>query len=123
MNTNLLEHTAVSRRWNPKVACVLSLGLVFLVGAAAGAAVMDLGVHNRRTPAFDTPAGKIAYFERMQKELNLTPAQAVSPTFAWIDEPMPGAAAGIALGELDGDGRLDAAVIWSEGGVSAMVGQ
>jgi len=76
MNTNLLEHTAVSRRWNPKVACVLSLGLVFLVGAAAGAAVMDLGVHNRRTPAFDTPAGKIAYFERMQKELNLTPAQA-----------------------------------------------
>ena len=27
-------------------------------------------------PAFDTPAGKALYFERVQKELNLTPAQA-----------------------------------------------
>jgi Spy/CpxP family protein refolding chaperone len=75
MSTNLLERTPVSRTWNPKVACAVMLGLVFLVGAAAGAVVMDLRVHNRRIPAFDTPAGKIAYFEKMQKELDLTPAQ------------------------------------------------
>ncbi len=37
---------------------------------------MDFGIHNRaRTPAFDTPAGKAAYFGRIQKELDLTPAQ------------------------------------------------
>ena len=49
--------------------------LVFLCGAAAGALVMDLGVHRSRIPSFDTPAGKALYFERMQQELNLTPAQ------------------------------------------------
>ena len=27
-------------------------------------------------PAFDTPAGKALYFERLQKELQLSPAQA-----------------------------------------------
>ena len=37
---------------------------------------MDLRVHNRlRPPIFDTAAGKALYFERMQKELSLTPAQ------------------------------------------------
>ncbi len=66
----------MGRSWDPKVACALLLGLVFLCGAAAGALVMDLGIHNRpRIPAFDTPAGKAAYFERIQKELDLTPAQ------------------------------------------------
>jgi hypothetical protein len=76
MSTNLLQGTPLSRvSWNPKLACALTLGLVFLVGATAGAMVMDLRVHSRRTPDFDTPAGKIAYFERMQKELDLTPAQ------------------------------------------------
>jgi hypothetical protein len=75
MSTNLLERTGIGRStWNPKLACALALGLVFLVGATAGAMVMDLRAHNRR-PDFDTPAGKIAYFERMQKELDLTPAQ------------------------------------------------
>jgi hypothetical protein len=58
------------------VACAVVLGLVFLCGAATGALVMDFGVHGRsHTPAFDTPAGKAAYFEKMQKELDLTPAQ------------------------------------------------
>ena len=37
---------------------------------------MDFGVHNRlHQPAFDTPAGKVLYFDRLQKELDLTPAQ------------------------------------------------
>lgn len=75
MSTNLLERTAVSRTWNPKLACSLVLGLVFLVGATAGALLMDLRIQSHRGPAFDTPAGKIAYMERVQKELNLTPAQ------------------------------------------------
>jgi hypothetical protein len=76
MSSKLVERTAIGRSWDPKVAFALVLGLVFLSGAATGALVMDFGVHNRlRTPAFDTPAGKAAYFERMQKELDLTPAQ------------------------------------------------
>lgn len=37
---------------------------------------MDLRVHNRmRPPAFDNVAGRTLYFERLQKELDLTPAQ------------------------------------------------
>jgi Spy/CpxP family protein refolding chaperone len=63
------------RSWNPKVACAVTLALVFLVGASAGALVMDFKVHRNRIPAFETPAGKALYFERMQRELNLTPAQ------------------------------------------------
>lgn len=66
-----------ARWWNPRLACGVTLALVFLCGAAAGALAMNLGVHNRlHQPAFDTPAGKALYFERVQKELNLTPAQA-----------------------------------------------
>jgi hypothetical protein len=76
MSTNLLERSAGSGFRNPKIAVSLVLALVFLAGAAAGALVMDVRVHSRRIPAFDTPAGKIAYLERIQKELNLTPAQA-----------------------------------------------
>jgi uncharacterized membrane protein len=75
-STNLLEKPALGRSWNPKVACTVALTLVFLCGGVAGALVMDLGVHSRvRTPAFDLPSGRTAYFERMKKELDLTPAQ------------------------------------------------
>jgi uncharacterized membrane protein len=71
-----MDRTAIAgRSWNPKVACAVSLVLVFLVGSVAGALVMDVKVHRNRIPAFETPAGKAAYFERMQRELNLTPAQ------------------------------------------------
>ena len=67
----------VGKSWNPKLACALALVLVFLCGAAAGAVAMNLGVHKSlHQPAFDTPAGKARYFERMRKELDLTPAQA-----------------------------------------------
>src|ERR1051325_3986109 len=68
---------SLSRLWDAKVACGVTLTLVFLCGVAAGAVAMNLGVHNRlHQPGFDTPAGKAAYFSRVQKELDLTPQQA-----------------------------------------------
>ena len=77
MSPNYTERIFFARSWNPKVACAVTLALVFLCGAAAGAVVMNLGVHNRlHQPAFDTAAGKAIYFARMRQELNLTPAQA-----------------------------------------------
>jgi hypothetical protein len=71
-----MERTATARSWDPKVVCAVALILVFLCGGALGALFMDLRVHNRyRPPVFDTQAGKALYFERLQRELNLTPAQ------------------------------------------------
>ena len=76
-STSLLEKVASGKSWNPKLVCGVILALIFLSGAVVGALAMDLGVHNRqRPPAFDTPQGKALYFEHMQKELDLTPAQA-----------------------------------------------
>jgi hypothetical protein len=76
MSPNLLEKATFTRSWNPKAVCVVTLALVFLCGAAAGAVVMNLGVHTRlHQPSFETAAGKALYFSRMQKELNLTPSQ------------------------------------------------
>jgi hypothetical protein len=61
---------------NPRLLFVVTLALVFLCGATVGALVMDLRVHNRTSPpAFDSPQGKAAFFERMNRELNLSPAQ------------------------------------------------
>jgi len=72
-SASVLEKAASRRSWNPKFVCALVLALVFLCGAASGALLMDLRVHNRfHPPAFDTSA---ANFERMQRELNLTAAQ------------------------------------------------
>jgi len=71
-----MEKTAFSRSWDPKFVCAVTLSLVFLCGAATGAVVMNLGVHTRlHQPRFDSPAGKALYFDRMQRDLNLTPAQ------------------------------------------------
>ena len=74
-STSVLDRVASGRSWDPRVACAVALVLVFLCGAAAGALVMDFGVHRSRIPSFETPAGKALYFERMQRELNLTPQQ------------------------------------------------
>ncbi len=75
-SANLLERSALGKSWNPRLACVIALSLVFLSGAVVGGLAIDLGIHSRsRPPAFDTPQGKAAYFERLQKELDLTPAQ------------------------------------------------
>jgi len=72
-----LKETASGRVWNPKVASITVLILVFLCGAASGALVMHLGWHTRlHQPAFDTRAGRTFYFDRLRKQLDLTPAQA-----------------------------------------------
>lgn len=76
MSPNILEKTAFSRFWDPRLVCAVTLALVFLCGAAAGAVVMNMGGHARlHQPKFDTEPGKALYFERMQRDLNLTPAQ------------------------------------------------
>lgn len=72
----LLDRLAAGSSWSPRVVCAISLSLVFLCGGVAGALVMDFGVHNRqRVSAFETSQGQTVYFERLQKELNLDPAQ------------------------------------------------
>lgn len=78
MSTELLERTAAGRGGSPRLAAGVILALVFLCGAAAGALAMNSGAHARlhQQPAFDTPAGKAQEFDKLQKELNLTPAQA-----------------------------------------------
>jgi hypothetical protein len=76
MSPNVLEKVTFSRSWDPRIVCAVTLALVFLCGAAAGALVMNLGVHARlHQPKFDSEAGKALYFERMQRDLNLTPVQ------------------------------------------------
>src|SRR5664279_4805373 len=76
MSPNLLEKASWARSWDPKVVCMVTLALVFLCGAAAGAVAMNLGLHSRLHPqSFDTALGRELYFERMKRELNLTPVQ------------------------------------------------
>ena len=76
MSASLLEKGSFTRAWDPKVACIITLALVFLCGAAAGAVVMNFGVHKSlHQPSFDTASGKDLYFARMKRELDLTPAQ------------------------------------------------
>jgi hypothetical protein len=77
MNANLMERGAASGAWNPRVAGVTVLTLVFLCGVAAGALAMHLGWHNSlHQPKFDSATGRALYFEHLRKQLDLTPAQA-----------------------------------------------
>jgi Spy/CpxP family protein refolding chaperone len=72
----LLDRLALGSAWSPKLVAAVGLTLVFLCGGVVGALVMDFGVHNRqRPPAFESAQGQSVYFERLQKELDLTPAQ------------------------------------------------
>lgn len=76
MSPNWLERATYFRAWDPRLVCAVTLSLVFLCGAATGAVVMSFGAHSLlHQPAFDTASGKAAYFARVQKELELTPAQ------------------------------------------------
>ena len=76
MNVSLADRISVGRTWDPKLVCAIAFALVFLCGAAAGALFISSGGHRAmHQPSFDTPAGKVRFFERMQKDLDLTPAQ------------------------------------------------
>ena len=72
-----LERATFARAWDPRMVLGVTLALVFLCGAATGAVVMSYGgLHTRlHQPGFDTAAGKALYYARIQKELDLTPAQ------------------------------------------------
>jgi len=77
MHANLMERAARGGAWNPKVAGIAVLVLVFLCGMATGGVVMHLGWHNHlHQPSFDSPAGRALYFEHLRKQLDLTPEQA-----------------------------------------------
>ena len=61
---------------NPRTAFLVTMGLVFLVGVAAGALAMKVGVHKGlHSAAFWTEPGKDISIHRLQKELDLTPEQ------------------------------------------------
>src|SRR5690348_16222428 len=75
-STSVLERIPAGRTWSPKLVCATTLALVFLSGAVVGALAFDLRIHNRpHSLSFDSPPAKALYFDHLQKELNLTPAQ------------------------------------------------
>jgi uncharacterized membrane protein len=76
MSTDVLVNATAGRSGSPRWVSITALSLVFLCGAAAGALAMNMGVHTRlHQPTFDTPEGKALNFRRLQRELQLTPAQ------------------------------------------------
>ena len=61
---------------NPRTAFVVTMTLVFLVGVAAGALAMKVGVHKGlHSAAFWSEPGKDISIHKLQKELDLTPEQ------------------------------------------------
>jgi len=78
MNTELLERPAIDRGWDARVAMGAVLVVIFLCGAAAGALAMNSRAHLRMHQAavFDAASGRALRFDRLQRELNLTPPQA-----------------------------------------------
>jgi len=67
---------AKNRLGNPRLVCAISLTLVFLCGALAGALAMNFGTQKTlRRDAFWTQKGKLLYLDRIKKDLSLTPVQ------------------------------------------------
>jgi len=61
-----------------RLACVMTISLVFLSGAVAGAVAMNLGAHkwmHRPAAPFWTEGGKDVWLQRWKKDLNLSPEQ------------------------------------------------
>jgi hypothetical protein len=60
-----------------RLACTMTITLVFLTGVIAGAVAMDLGAHRlmHRPAPFWTEGGRDIWLQRWKKELNLTPEQ------------------------------------------------
>jgi Spy/CpxP family protein refolding chaperone len=68
--------TATRTLQNPKTGILVTLALVFLAGVVAGALVMNLGAHKGlHREAFWTDPGRDISLHRLQRELDLTPAQ------------------------------------------------
>jgi hypothetical protein len=77
MNTELLERSTIARGWDARLAMGAVLVVVFLCGAAAGGLAMNSRVHLRmHQAAFDTASGRALSFDRLQRELHLSPPQA-----------------------------------------------
>ena len=60
-----------------RLACAMTITLVFLAGAIAGAVAMNLGAHKwmHRSAPFYTEGGKEVWLQRWKKDLSLTPEQ------------------------------------------------
>ena len=69
-------YSAVRTMQHPRTAFCLTMLAVFLCGAAAGALIMNYGAHRGlHRAAFWTDPGKEISINRLQRELDLTPAQ------------------------------------------------
>ena len=70
-----------------RLACVMTVTLVFLTGAIAGAVAMNLGAHRymHRSVPFWTEGGKEVWLQRWKKDLNLTPEQSQEMTLILDD--------------------------------------
>lgn len=60
---------------NQKTACILTLSVVFLCGTVVGAVAMNLGHKTLHRSPFWTDSGRELSIQRLQKDLDLTPAQ------------------------------------------------
>ena len=60
-----------------RTTCVVTMSLIFLAGALAGALAMNLGAHKymHRSAPFYTEGGKEVWLQRWKKDLALTPEQ------------------------------------------------
>ena len=77
MSTELTEKPSLAQRWDARYAVGAVLIMVFLCGAAAGALATTSRAHLRMHQAtFDAASAQALGFERLQRELNLSPPQA-----------------------------------------------
>jgi hypothetical protein len=76
MSPDLSFDGRISGRGHPKLFCGVTLALVFLCGALAGAVAMSLGAHRSLHKAsYFSDAGRAAFLASIKKDLNLSAAQ------------------------------------------------
>ena len=73
----MMASTRVTAWQASRLACAMTITLVFLTGAIAGAVAMNLGAHKwmHRSVPFYTEGGKEVWLQRWKKDLSLTPEQ------------------------------------------------
>ena len=73
----MMATTRASALQGSRLACVMTITLVFLAGAIAGGVAMNLGAHKwmHRSAPFYTEGGKEVWLQRWKKDLSLTPEQ------------------------------------------------